>query len=58
MLSWITSLFVLFMHGNSASATPASPTHSSGPTTIHAMDSGSSTADSGSSPIVDGQSIP
>ena len=43
MFAWFASLFVLLLHGNSARVAPLTLGHSTGSTTVHAMDDNCST---------------
>jgi hypothetical protein len=58
MFAWLASLFVLFLHGNSARVTPSHQTHSTGLGTAHAMDTSSATVSSSSPAVVDGSTQP
>ena len=58
MLDWLTPLILFFLHGSAPKAVANQTIQAGGTKTVHAMDSGSPTDPSGSSPIIDGSSYP
>jgi len=58
MFSWLASLFVLLLHGNSPRIVTTAPLHSTVGQGVHAMDSGSTSTNPGSGFITDGSGKP